>query len=251
MNIATIEQHVLERLGENPASPQFYKPAEVLAAVNTAQRMFCLLTLCLEATATLALGTDVFYWLLTQFSDFLLPLRVRVSAGSPLAGTRVKPVRLQDLDALDPNWQAANGTPERYACLGFDFVAFYKVPAAPNTGVGVDITYARSPLVMTAASTPEIPEEDHPALEACAIPLLRAKEGGSEFQKAVPLFDVFMAAATKRANYVKARNLAQRYDRVPFALDRFDRSKLIIALAMKKQKPAALDIPQAQEQTNG
>lgn len=237
-----LRDRLLERAGENPAQPGFYTAQQALDALNAAQRLFVLLTLCLETTGTLPLAANTsFYHLLPTFADFLLPLRVRVAGAG---GAKLEPCRLEDMAALDVSWPAAAGTPSKYALLGFDLLAIYKRPGA--TGTSLSVTYARCPVTLTAGSSPEIPEEDHEALILAGVPILRMAEGGQEFTKTLPLFREFLRIADKRANYVRTRSLAQRYDRVPSEIARYDVSRLL-DLAMKREKPAMLSIPQAQE----
>lgn len=225
MTAGQLATQILGDLGESAVSPTFYTFPEVLGAINEAQRLFCLLTLCLERTVTLELSANTtFYSVLTLYTDWIVPLRLRIAGGAKLA-----PGRLTDFDAISETWQADRGTPERYACSGFDLLALYKAPAA--IGTTLSITYARSPVEMaTAGETPEIPEEYHPDLAHYAIPRLRAKEGGQEFQKVAPRLGTFIEAAQKMAAFVRARNKAQRYDRVPVELKRFDISKLLEAI---------------------
>jgi len=216
-------ERLLKRLDEDAVSPVFYSVSEAMWALSAAERLFVLLTLCLEKTDDLVLTAGVcHYRLLNSFSDFLLPLRVRVSGSS---GGRVRPMRLGDLDALNPAWQATAGTPERYACVGFDHFSVYKQPA--SSGVSLDVTYARCPVTLVTTSSPEIPEEYHPSLLDAAIPLLRMKEGGQEFTKSLRFFDRFLQAAGKMGAYVRARNQAAQYDREPPDLARMDLSKLV------------------------
>jgi len=233
----------MERLDEDATAPQYYSATEVDSALNMAERLFVLLTLCLKATGALPLTAGTaHYRLFNTFPYFLLPLRVRVAGGAAL-----KPVRLEELDALNPRWQASAGVPVRYAALGFDFLSVYQQPAAGGTSL--DITYARCPAPMVAdAAAPSIPEAYHAALIDAAIPLLRLKEGGQEFEKALPLFDRFLQDARKLAQYVTARNLAARYDRTPYEIQSADLSKLV-NLAIKPLRPAMLNIPQAQGET--
>lgn len=244
MTVAQLVVRGLKGLDEDDAGG-FYTSTEVVDALNEAQRLFVLLTLCLETTGTLALTAGTcWYYLLTEFPSFLLPLRVRITGN----GAKLRPQRLAELDALDPAWQATAGTPESYAQIGFSLFGVYKQPA--DVGTSLDVTYAQCPTTMAIGATPQIPEEHHLALVDGALPILRMKEGGQEFAKTVPRFDRFLEAATSMANYVRARNLGQRYDRVPFEIEKFDRSKLI-ALAMKRERPASLKIPQAEGAKNG
>lgn len=217
---------VQERLDEDPSktSPTYYPDSEVMAALNEAQRFFVLLTLCLETTLGWTLdASETFYSMRGTFQDWLLPLRIMLPTGA-----RVRPARLAELDALDSGWQANVGasgtTPARYVSLGFDFLGVY--PQAGVGGVNVNVTYARAPVEMMAMTdVPEIPEDYHPALCDYAIPRLRLKEGGQEFQKSQVYHQRFMSEAARMAAFVRERNLALRYDNLPFELRRMDRSK--------------------------
>jgi len=245
MTAGDLKTRLFKRLGEDSSAPTYYTNSEVLNALNAAERLFCLITLCLESTAVLTLSAGVAWYLpLSTLSNWLLPLRMRITGGAKL-----EPARLEELDALSLTWEETAGTPSRYCSLGWNLLAFYKQPA--SGGTTIDVTYARGPAAMTTdASTPEIPEEYQPCLVECAIPFLRIKEGGQEFTKSLYHFDSFLKDAAKMALFVRARNLSQRYDKLPFELESFDRSKLL-KLAMKQQKPAALDIPQAAETSGG
>jgi len=228
-----------QRLNEDPSitTPVYYPYAEVLSAVNRAERLFVLLTLCLETTVTFQATGATFYNMRSFFTDWMLPLRI-----STVAGQRVRPARLVDLDALDAGWQANYGATSRYVALGFDFVALYQQMAMP-----LIITYAQAPAPMVQATdTPSINEDYHPALIDGAIPWLRVKEGGQEFQKTMPYLKRFLAEADREARYVRTRNLAARYDNLPYEMRRLDRSKfagirpdLPSAVGGRDEKPGA------------
>src|SRR5712691_634552 len=222
MVAADLQNRVLERLGDDPAVDQslmHYTPAEVLTALNQCQRMFVLFTLCLETTATLSLGGGLaFYYMLSKFADWLLPLRIRNALGA-----KVRPVRLSDLAALDASWSVQSGTPVKYALLGFDLLALYKQDSSTIT-----ITYARGPNAMVNANdSPEIPIRYHPLLIDGAVPLLRVKEGAQEWQKTLFQWDRWMDAIEECADKVRARNKEQAYDYFPVELKRVDRSKVL------------------------
>lgn len=222
MIVSDLQARVLARVGEDPtaaAQNQFYTATEALAALNQAQRLFVLLTLCLERTVGITLSPGVaFYSMLEWFPDWLLPLRLRSSQ-------KLRPARLSDLASLDATWSVSAGAPVKYALLGFDLLASYQQPTA---GVGLTVTYARCPVALVNASdVPEIPPEYHACLIDGAIPLMRAKEGGQEWQKTLTLWDRFLDGAQKLAEYVRARNKEQGYDYIPFELSKFDRSRLI------------------------
>ena len=219
----------LERLdeidagGTAPSAVYYGGPGEVTAALNEAQRFFCLLTLALENTVTFTLdaGAGVFYHMRPVYPDWLLPLRVTL-----LSGTRVRPTRIADLDLYDSAWQTTTGTaPLRYAALGFDFLILYPQLSAEGA---VNITYARAPVALASdTDIPEIPEQHHPDLVDYAICRLRMKEGGQEFAKTLPYFNRFLDGAQEYSKYVRARNIGSGYDKLPFEMELFDRSKLI------------------------
>ena len=204
----------LEKVGEKDLAPVYYTAAKALSAANEAQRVFCLLTLCLEKSAplNLAAGTS-FYHVQDTFSDFLVPLRVARTAD----GSRIRPSTLDDLNAISQSWQLSPGDPEKYAMAGFDFFMVYPRPAADGTSV--TITYAHMPARMVVAgSAIEIPDEYHESLVDYAVYRMRLQEGGQEFLKVIPLYQRFMAAAAKEAEYVRTRRQKQDYDRLPFEL---------------------------------
>lgn len=219
MTTANMVNVTMERLGDDPAADtMFYTYGEVLAALNAIQRLFVLLTLCLERTATFALATDgtSSYELMNTFADWLVPLRIRV-----VGGAKVRPSTLADLAALDNSWRVSSGVPSRYAVTGFGLLSIYK---QPTVATSLDITFARCPALMTATVDPEIPEQYHPNLIDGAIPFLRIKEGAQEWQKTLDLWTRFIDAAKDLAGQVKSRNIELGYDVLPSEVARFDMS---------------------------
>jgi len=216
---------VSQRLNEGQTGYTFYPQNEITAALNEAQRFFCLLTLGLEKTAAWVIPANTtFTHMLGVFNDWIACLRITTSAG-----VKIRPARLEDLASLDPGWMASAAAgavpPTRYAALGADLVAVYKQPTAQVT---VNVTYARAPVALAnAADVPEIPVEYAPRLVDYAIYRMRQVEGAQEFAKAMPLFHGFLDGAKNYAAYVRSRNLGSRYDKVPFEIEKFDRSKLL------------------------
>ena len=215
---------VSQRLNEgtNQGGPTFYPTAEITAALNEANRFFCLLTLGLETTVLWAVpAATTFFHMLGIFSDWIVPLRITSAAGA-----KVRPARLEDLVALDPQWIASPGAPVRYAHLGADLVGLYRQPA--TGGVILYVNYARAPLTLAAdTDVPEIPAEYHPKLVEYAIYRCRQAEGADEFAKALPYLATFLDGASHYAEYVRARNRGSQYDKVPFELESFDPSQLL------------------------
>lgn len=214
---------VSSRLNEafGAGGPVSYPTLEIVAALNEAQRFFCLLTLVLETTQpwTVPVNTT-FYRMLTIFTDWIVPLRITTQAGA-----KVRPGRLEDLSSLDSLWMAQPGDPYRYASLGADLLALYRQTA---TGTTLNVTYARCPLTLAAdTDAPEVRAEYHPSLVAYAIYRLRQSEGAAEFAKALPMLGEFLDAAGKCAAYVRARNRGSQYDAGPFEIEAYDKSQLL------------------------
>lgn len=214
-----LQTRILKRLGDDPTvdvSNMYYQPSEVLTALNQLQRMFVLLTLCLETTAAMTLDGSTFYRMLTIYADWIVPLRVRSSA------KKLKPRRLTDLAALDSMWTQKAGVTDSYSHNGMDLLAVYK-----QSSVTLSVTYARTPVDIADDTEPEIPLEFHPSLIAGAIPLLSVKEGGQEWQKRLDsMWNDFMQAIRLCADQVRKRNLEQGYDAMPPEIKRYDLSHL-------------------------
>jgi hypothetical protein len=239
MTLDQLQGMVLKRCGEVVDGGEYHKTAEAGSAINEAQRLFCLLTLCLESTANIAVGANAWYSLQTALPNLIVPLRIRIAGAG---GTKLEAKRLEELDAIDPNWQVATGQPRRYACLGPDLLAVTPQPGA--SGLALSATYARGPADLAGAATPEIPPEYHEDLVAFAIWRLRSKEGGEEFQKALPHLDRFWLAAKKMATYVRSRSLAARYDRLPPEESFFDRSRMLDFARKQSRWSPMLEVPQ-------
>jgi hypothetical protein len=266
MNLTTVQGRIYRRLGENPASPQWWTLAESAAAINWAQRLFALLTLCLEQQQEWTLTPGVrFYHLAADpdFPDWLLPLRVRLAndpskgassapvllePGAPMpsqttivpatysTSPRLKPARLADFDAYSDTWPTDIGTPDHYALLGADlFVVDRATPL--GSAIKLDITYAAVPPMLVAPTDNlVVPASDQYAVADLATIILRLKDGGQELAKTKPLMSNFVETAKRRAGQVRARSMAAQYDRVPFELERWDWSRLF---SRRKDLPPA------------
>ena len=214
---------VSSRLNEaGPAGgPTFYPTVEIVAALNEANRLFCLLTLALETTvAWNVAAATTFFHMLTIYADWIVPLRLTAASGA-----KIRPARLSDLWALDSRWPASPGNPSRYCHSGSDLISIYQQPAG---GAVVNVTYARAPVALVVdGDVPETPVEYHPLYVGYAIYRCRQVEGGQEFAKALPLLAEFLGGAFEYADYVRARNIGAGYDKAPFELKGFDRSRLI------------------------
>jgi hypothetical protein len=228
LTLADLKRRLCERLDEIPGSPVFYTAAEMRAALNKAQNLWALLTLCIERTASFTLApASAFHSITDSFADYQVPLRVTLN------GLRLLPATLQQLDGLSENWFTTPGTPVRYFAKGFDQLAVYP---QPTSLAQISITYAAQPtLMVNDTDEPEIEALYHDALLDFAVYILRAKEGGAEFQNALMYLDRFLTEAARRSEYIKSRSRAQNFDVLPFDLARFDKSRLIRLEAVRQK----------------
>lgn len=244
-----IRTRVLERMQVSTDDPNWRAVASL--AINEGQRLFAFLTLCLEARRSLVLlpGTKFYHMLAIGWDDWLVPLRVRPASDSGGATSefdsvksdesmfgeelkvgsavrKLRPATIYQMAALDESWISATGSPTRYGCIGWDLFFLDKSPT--DSGEQLVITYARSPIPLAAdADVPEIPDADHESLISYGVARLRANEGGQELQVSNALLKEYLDAARRRAAQVRARSLAQKYDRQPFELEAWDYARVL------------------------
>jgi hypothetical protein len=220
MQLSVIRGRVSERLAEG-TTPTFYPGPEIDASINEANRLFCLLTLGLEVTASWTVpAATPFTCIFSLFPDLIAVLRITDSTG-----TKIRPATIADLNALDPNWISSSGAPTRYTWQGVDMIAVYPQPASIVT---LQVTYARAPVPLVAdTDVPEIPAEYHGLFVGYGVYRCRCVEGSQEAAKAMPYLASFMDGAKRYADFMLKRNLGARYDKVPFELGRYDRSKML------------------------
>jgi hypothetical protein len=214
LNVGQIFGAISKRVDDTTASGTpaldnvYWSLTEGFCAVNEAQNMFALLTLCLETSGTVPLTAGrCFYGIRGYLPGYLLPLRVTVG------GARIQPAKLTDLDARYFAWPAVSGTPAKYCQIGMNLFAIVPQPAGNSSAV---VAYAKEPAVLWfTGDVPEIPEEYHQALAKYAAYYLLQKRGGQYLQLAVDQWGEFLADASQCADYVRRRNRARQYDNEP------------------------------------
>lgn len=215
MTFAEIKSEALRRCGEDPAAPAFYTAAEAGRAVNSGYRIFALLTLCLETTSTVGLNAGgAFKEIGSSVSTFLAPLRVTNADGD-----KVQPGNLAKLTAGSGRWQSTEGSPLEYAMVGSSLMVVTPQPTAAHN---LSVLHAYLPAAMSLdGDIPAIPDEDHEALvHFAAHDLLSSKEGASRLQDAAVHWQEYIAAVQARIGFVRARAMAEGYDRMPIELRR-------------------------------
>jgi hypothetical protein len=220
MTLSDITGRIITRIDDNAGAPVSVTEAEAIAAVNEGEQLFSWLTLCLETTLPITIAANATFGVIrSTFPDFLVPLRIAI------AGVRLRPATLGELDAQNDQWQATAGLPTRYAQLGFNFWA---ITPQPTFSMQAQATYARSPvLLVNPTDTPEIPEQYHPALVAYGRYRTKLKEGAQGLQRGLGEFADFMDAAKEHGDFVRARSRAASFDTLPFEMKLFDRARLV------------------------
>jgi hypothetical protein len=232
VTLSDLTTRLLERVDDDAT---YYPAAETKHALNVALRLFCLLTLAVERTASFTLNAGQAFYTITgapiSITDFIVPLKLTVS------GSRVRPATIADLNLYSTSWRSTAGTPAYYAQHGYALFAVTPQPAGGTTQLA--LTYAAVPAALASnGDVPEIAEEQQPILLDFAQWWLRAKEGGAEFQTTSELLNRFLDGAQKYAGFVRARSKAQLYDKQPPDISKFDRSRFAFKLqkiAMRKE----------------
>lgn len=206
----------------------YYTESEILHVLNIAQRLFCFLTLAIERTVTFNLTNGQnFYRITDQLVDFIAPLRVSH------AGRRLRSDTIHQMNLRDAAWRTRPGNPVRYAQHGLNKLWITPQPASGSHTL--DFTYAAEPAeLVNDTDVPEIPGDQQTVLEDFAFFFLRLKEGGAELQNAGQYLKRALDATQKYASFVRAKNRAQQYDRMPLDLESFDRSAFELKLTQQK-----------------
>jgi hypothetical protein len=197
----------------NDGGGVFYPNAT--GALNEAQRLFVLLSLCLERTLPFPLtGGQLAYNVLATLPDFILPRRVYNSSGQQL-----RPATIAELEALDSGWQNTPGIPQRYVLRGLDWLAIYPQPAAADT---LNIVYACCPATMEAnGDSLQLRAASQYAPVNYSAWALRQIEGGQELAKFSGYRDEFMAEAKKVGDLIRERQRDSGFaTAMPFELTR-------------------------------
>lgn len=222
LTVANLKQRCWERLDDDGT---YYTPDRVLRALNTAQNLWCLLTLCIEKTATIPLTAAQPFYALSGagVTDFIVPLRALY------VNSRLRTATLNQLHQRG-SWRAIAGPPTHYYQQGVDLLAVYPQPRSSDP-LTLSLTYAAyPPALVNDYDLPSIATENQPYLADAATYILRMFEGDAELKLTEPFLTRFLDAAQKYGAFIRARSKAQAYDTFPFDLASYDRGRLIPSL---------------------
>jgi hypothetical protein len=228
VTVTQISSLIVTQIDDNPAAPVSVTPPasgpnttppEVLAAINEGQQLAVLLTLCLEITADFPLTTACWYLPRPVLTDLIVPLRFT------LAGVRLRPSTLANLEAQNSAWQATAGTPARYAMLGVNLLA---VTPQQTGNATASMTYAQAAAwLVNDTDVPAIPEAYHHSLVDYGVYKVRLKEGAQGLERGLKRFKLFLDDMGKLGDYVRGRAVAARYDTEPYEMALAQRTRLV------------------------
>jgi hypothetical protein len=202
-----MQTRALQRIGEDPTAPKFTTAQEAQAALDRAQRLFCLFTWSIEITGPLVVAEGISNPLST-YPRYLRTLRLRNAAGA-----KIRPSTYDELAARNPLWRVASGNPERYVAHGWDLIEF---GTSFSGALTFTLTFMAEPApLLTDSAVPEIALVYHPLLIDYAVADLRSKEGGSEFQKTLPHLARFVDGMLAEIAHRRTLYQAASYDAIP------------------------------------
>lgn len=209
----------------------YYTAAEVRRALNAAENLFALITLCLERTFSFTLTNgQAFQDLTSALPDGLCLLSVYFGATRLFADT------IDILDQSDSAWRNTAGNPQRYIQMGFLQNGVFAVTPQPAIGTNtLTITAAVQPAGMVGDfDVPSIPGDQQIYLPDIAIGFLQLKVGGQELANAQEYVKRGLSGAQKYQSFVLSRSRAQLYDTMPLDLSRIDMSRFDLKLRGQK-----------------
>jgi len=220
MTRAELKDAVLGDLGEAADTGGFHTAGDAYVALDRAQQIFALATLCIERIAPITLAAATTFQAL-GIADLIVPFTVRLTSN----GRRLEPKTLADLTAYSLYWMGETGVPVSYGVSGVGLLHVYKKVASPTS---LDILYAAAPATIPTEG-PEIPAEYHSVLVDWAVVRARLKEGATPLQTDMQRLNAFWTAAQKCAAVVRARCQTMGYDVSPpeIRIPDFSRAKKV------------------------
>ena len=177
----------LDRLQESRTDPVFWSRAELLVFVNDGFLEFTLMAGQLTTEATYPLiGAKL------QAVPITAIALLHVSYASEM----VEKSTVERFDRENPNWESQYGILRKWSPCGLDK---WIIDRHPTSALNVSLTTLDIPPDLGEATEIDLAPEYVEALIDYVFHMARFKEGGAEFQQAVPAYDDFQNKAGKRA----------------------------------------------------
>lgn len=195
--LAQMQAKVYDRLQQSP----FWSTAEVTKLINEALRTWACLTGYWKKRITLTTQPTLPYYSLASFITF--GMRVEFNS-QPLSQSS-----LTNWDKGTPEWEGNPSTPQEWAPIGISLIAIKPADAAGNNSLVLD-GVANAPILAAAGDFIDIGSEEFTALLGYCQYLAAFKEGGQEFESALPLYQAFIKAAAVKNEKLLASALFRR-----------------------------------------
>lgn len=136
----TIEQYVLEMIGENPDSPDVFTDdstgmAHIRDSIGEAIEEICLVTGAHRKTWLLPLEANMGFYQIISAND---AFGWAVSVWYPATNKRLRQKSISWLACQSPRWLYNTGTPEIYAPVGTGKICLWPAPAADTEAIQIE-----------------------------------------------------------------------------------------------------------------
>lgn len=195
---------------------------EVQNAIAQVMRLWCWLTLALEASGSITIDETVVSSSFTA-ADFIAPIRIDFD------GRRLDRASLTELDAGNAAWIATRGRPSQVCWLAPNLFFFDRIPAG--------ISSASMRYAAIASDISQIPADRHELIAIGAAARVRVKEGGQYFPKTLEYLDRFVEGVSIDNARARTRSLEQGHMVQPLELNAQKLRKQLEKLARARSQP--------------
>ena len=203
------------------------------ASLNDGYQISALLSQGCEVTRTFTFNDSIHFIYLP--SDFFVPTSVYFD------GQRLDPIRMGDLDLLDPQWiEADTDTPLYYFTVGsLQAQPQLWVHPRPDAQGRVKMTYSIMPQRLGIdTDTPRLPGEHQYCLALWAYAWELLKERGALLaNKAFRVFSQYMEQIATLQSYLYRRTPDRDYQMLPWDMEALRRELTNFVLIMQQQMP--------------
>lgn len=192
---SSVIDQVLRRLEESVSSPKFYSRSEILQHLNDGL---------LELTLIGAQLTSEQTHVLIGAKQQGLPEGAIAVIHVAYADVKIEKTSIEQFDRNNANWDAQSGILKNWAPCGLNQ---WFCDRHPTSTENVKLTTLDQPATLTENSTIDLDAEYIEALEDYCFHAVRFKEGGLEFEQAMPEYDSFR----KLAGFVARRTFSEQW----------------------------------------